>query len=507
MTTTSDPAAMPPAITPNDPDPAPPALATDSGHRPAPARPSTWTLLRPVLLRVHFFAGVLVAPFLAVLCLTGLAYVFSPQLADLAYREQFLVDQPGGTSRPLADQVAAALAATPGAALSSVAPPTAPDRTTEVALSVPGLPEGAGRTVYINPYTAEVQGSLPTLHGEPPLQSVLRNLHGDLLLGDTGRLYSEFAASWLPVLFAGGLILWWSQRRGRRRARALLLPPSRVRPGRGRIRGWHGSVGVWLAVGLVFISITGLTWSQYAGTRFENIITALDGRSATLAATPVAVEEGGTAIPVDRALSSARAAGLTGPVTITAPVEPGAPYTVAESSPSWPVQRDKVAVHPYTGQVSEQVRWGDNPVLAKLTTIGILAHTGTLFGLVNQIALAAMASGLLAVLFWGYRMWWLRRPTRATGSRFSAPAPRGSLRQLPQPVLFLIVVGTVALGWVLPVLGVSLLLFLAADQLWLRIRQRRTQRPPAPPAPEASAAPPATPPVPESDDPVLLRQS
>jgi uncharacterized iron-regulated membrane protein len=90
---------------------------------------------------------------------------------------------------------------------------------------------------------------------------------------------------------------------------------------------------------------------------------------------------------------------------------------VAESSPSWPIQRNKVAIH---------------PPLAKLTTIGIPAHTGTLFGLVNQLTLAAMALGLLAVLFCGYRMWWLRRPTRATTTT-GAPAPRGGLTKWSAP--------------------------------------------------------------------------
>lgn len=468
MTTTSDPAARPSpqTITPLDPLP-------DPQGEPRHARGSTWALLRPVVLRVHFFAGVLVAPFLAVLCVTGLLYVFSPQLSDLVYQDRFFVNELGSTPRPLADQVAAALAATPGATLSAVEPATAPDRTTKVALSLPGLAEGESRAVYVNPYTAEVQGSLTFAHSEPPLQATLRNLHGDLLLGDVGRLYSEFAASWLPVLVIGGLMLWWSQSRGaqrrsKRRARALLLPPTGVRPGRGRIRGWHGSVGVWLTVALLFISATGLTWSQYAGGRFETIITALDGRSAKLAADPV--EGTGETVSVDQALASARAAGLSEPVTITAPDEPGTPYTVAENSPSWPIQRDQVAIHPYTGQVSEQVNWSDNPPLAKLTTIGIRAHTGTLFGLVNQIALASMALGLLAMLFWGYRMWWLRRPTRATATN-GAPAPRGGLTTLPRPVLLVIVVVTAGLAWLIPLLGISLLLFLAADQAWTRQRQ------------------------------------
>lgn len=487
MTTTSDRVVIrsPQTITPRDPLRGP-------KHRPPPAKGSTWALLRPVILRVHFFAGVLVAPFLAVLCLTGMAYVFTPQLTDLVYQDQFFVDEPGATTRPLADQVAAAFAATPGATLSAVEPATAPDRTTKVVVSLPGLAEGETRAVYVDPYTTEVQGYLTFAHSEPPLQATLRNLHGELLLGDVGALYSEFAASWLPVLVVIGLALWWSQRRSRRRARALLLPPTGVRPGRGRIRGWHGSVGVWLTVALLFISVTGLTWSNYAGDRFETIITALDGRSAKLAADPV--EGTGKTVSVDQALASARDAGLSEPVKITAPDEPGAPYTVAENSKSWPIQSDKVAVHPYTGQVTEQVQWSDNPPLAKLTTIGIRAHTGTLFGLVNQLALAAMALGLLAMLFWGYRMWWLRRPTRATATT-GAPAARGGLTKLPRPVLLVIVLVTAALAWLIPLLGISLLLFLAADQIWIRIRQTRLRRRQSPPA----EAPP-------TEDPVLTRQ-
>lgn len=488
MTTTSEPAAgTSPPIPLSDSGP-PTAPAAESGAAPPAGRPSTWGLLRPVLLRMHFFAGVLVAPFLAVLCVTGLAYVFTPQLNDFVYHDQFFVNEQGSAAQPLAGQVAAALAANRGATLSKVEPATAADRTTKVSLSLPGMAEGASRAVFVNPYTSEVQGALTFEHSETPLGATLRNLHGDLLLGDAGRLYSEFAASWLPVLVFGGLLLWWSQRRSRRRARALLLPPKGVRPGRGRIRGWHGSVGVWLTVALLFISVTGLTWSQYAGDRFQTIITALDGRSAKLAADPV--DSTGQLVPVDQVVASARAAGLSDPLLITAPTGPGTPYQVAENSPYWPIQRDQVAVHPYTGQVSEQVSWSDNAPLAKLTTIGIRAHTGTLFGLVNQLALAAMALGLLAMLFWGYRMWWLRRPTRASAtSRFSAPAGRGSLAQLPQPVVFLIVLVTAAIGWVVPVLGVTLLAFLVADQVWLRLRRGRQ-----------------APPVPEPDDQVLLRQ-
>ncbi|WP_369408069.1 PepSY domain-containing protein [Pseudonocardia petroleophila] len=103
--------------------------------------------------------------------------------------------------------------------------------------------------------------------------------------------------------------------------------------------------------------------------------------------------------------------------------------------------------------------------LAKLTSIGILAHMGLLWGPPNQLALAALAVGLLCVLFWGYRMAWLRRPARAF-------APRGVFRGLSRPAGFAVVLMTVDAGWLMPVFGVSLVAFLLVDAL-LRRRAAR----------------------------------
>jgi uncharacterized iron-regulated membrane protein len=168
-------------------------------------------------------------------------------------------------------------------------------------------------------------------------------------------------------------------------------------------------------------------------------------------------------VPVQAVLDDAHAAGLTGLLVITVPQEPGAPFTVAENAGTWPVQRDAVTLDPYSGTVPEAVWWRDYPVMAKLTRIGVLAHMGSLFGLVSELALAAMAVGLLCLLFWGYRMWWRRRPTRDGRASLTPLVGRGTLRALTQPAAFAVVLATVAVGWLLPVLGVSLLVFLAGD--------------------------------------------
>jgi uncharacterized iron-regulated membrane protein len=449
-----------------------PPLLTSTRPQPVPG----WSALRPLVLRIHFYVGMFVAPFLAVACLTGLAYVFSPQLNDLIYARELLVAAHQGPLRPLDDQVAAALAAHPEGTLASVVDPGDPVRTTGVVLAVPGLPDDVARTVYVDPYTAQVRGSLDTWYDTPPLQTTLDALHRNLLLGEPGRIYSELAASWLWVLVLGGLALWIGKRRLGGKIAATVLPPVGSRPGRRRMMGWHGATGIWLAGALLFISATGLTWSNYAGTRFTAVVEAVQGSTPELAAAPVAVREA-PQIGLQVALDTAHQAGLSGLLKIAAPEEPGAPFTVSEEAGTWPVQRDAVTLDPYTGAVTETVLWRDWPVMAKLTRIGILAHMGSLFGLVSQLALAAIAVGLLCVLFWGYRMWWQRRPTRGGGLRLTPPVRRGTLRALPQPVAFAVVLGTVGVGWLMPVLGVSLLVFLAGDALAVSLSRRRSARP------------------------------
>jgi uncharacterized iron-regulated membrane protein len=424
------------------------------------------------VLRLHFWAGILVAPFLLVVGLTGLAYVFSPQLSDLVHGEQLLAPDPGAPARPLDEQVAAAVAALPGGALSGVAVPGDPTRTTAVTFDVDGLADDVQRTVYVDPASSRVLGALDTWFGHPPLQATLDGLHRHLLLGEPGRVYSEMAASWLPVLVVGGLALWIGRRRARRRD--LVLAPVAARPGRGRVRGWHAVTALWLSVGLAFISVTGLTWSTHAGERFQAVVTAFDGSSPGLAVESVPARDA-AAITVGQAVQRARAAGLVDRLSVTPPTEPGGVYTVAEDADGLPVQRDQVALDPYTGAVLDAVTWDDHPLLAKLTTVGVSAHMGLLFGLPNQLLLAALAVGLLCVLFWGYRMAWLRRPTRA-GARLAAPAPRGTIRALRQPVAFAVVLAAVAAGWLVPVLGLSLLAFVLLDAALGTLAHRRRLR-------------------------------
>src|ERR1043165_6270209 len=77
--------------------------------------------LRQPLLRLHFYAGILIAPFLLVSALTGLAYALSYPLEDVLYADLETVGT-GGEPLTLAHQVGAVTAAHPDWSVTAVRP-------------------------------------------------------------------------------------------------------------------------------------------------------------------------------------------------------------------------------------------------------------------------------------------------------------------------------------------------------------------------------------------------
>ncbi|MGW7430932.1 PepSY-associated TM helix domain-containing protein [Streptomyces sp. NPDC054861] len=476
---TAEPRTTEPATAGTQPAPGPApdgvsAAAASDGEPPAEpgsgARPRGWSALRPLVLRLHFYAGVLIAPFLLVAAASGLLYALSFQAEKLVYAHELEVPV-GERTLPLSQQVHAATKVNPNGTVTAVWPPAEPGATTRVLMADPDVEEGRSLAVFVDPYTGEIRGQLPSYGGSGalPLRTWTDELHRDLHLGDLGRNYSELAASWLWVVALGGLALWLGRRRRNRRS---LFVPERGPKSRRRTLSWHGVVGLWAVAGLVLLSATGLTWSRYAGENIDVVRSQLGGATPAVSATLDGAAAGGSGeheghgaghgaapaqgpdVGIDKAVEAARAAGIDGPTAVTLPTE-GKGYVVKETDAQFPVHLDSVAVDPADGTVIDELRFADYPVLAQLTRYGIDAHMGVFLGLFNQLALAALALALILLIVMGYRMWWLRRPGR--------PAARGAWRKVPPTMLLPLLAATALVGWFVPMLGLSLLAFLVVD--------------------------------------------
>jgi uncharacterized iron-regulated membrane protein len=443
--------------------------------------------LRPVLWRLHFISGFLVAPVAIWLAVTGTLYAWNPQIESVLFGDRQEVTGRGELA-PLSDQVDAALAANPGHRVLSVAPAGEAGDATEVALApedaqgAPFTPPPGALTAYVDPVTTDVVGRLDDT-SRP--DEWLRNMHSNFKLGPTVGTLTELAASWVVVSLATGLYLWWPKsRRALRRAFVPRLQGLR-RGGRRPWRDLHSVIGVAVLVPLVAIVATGLTWTEYAGRWVDVAKDATAAESPSLdpslpGSGPAAgAHDGGTnaehaghvldsASPatfddIDKVLEGAKTAGLHHPFTITAPAEMGLAWTAAEVDDRWPVETTSVSVDAATGKVTDRLEFGDGAALDQATSLGIYFHQGTLFGLFNQLLLTVLAGALIALLVTGYVAWWRRRPARALAV---PPRYEKLFRNVPVPL----VLGFAATMVLLPTLGVTFVVYLVVERLYRAVR-------------------------------------
>ncbi|MEZ2410371.1 PepSY-associated TM helix domain-containing protein [Bosea sp. RCC_152_1] len=429
--------------------------------------------VKAFITRLHFYAGLFVGPFILVAAITGTLYVLTPQIETILYRDQ-LTTRTTGESLPLAAQIEAARAHIgAGPKLFAVRPSPGPGQTARVMFTQPGLGESESRAIFVDPVSLRVQGDLIVYgtSGILPFRTTLDYLHRNLLLGDLGRNYSELAASWLWAVVLGGIAMWYWRRHPEAATRAR-------RNAALRTRRRHALLGLWLSAGLLFLSVTGLTWSKYAGDRIDALRATLGwvtpsvslklgaGASASGGheghvghdhAGPALLATGGV---FDRVLATARAAGIdSGFVELRPPRAEGQAWLVREYDRSWPTQVDTIAIDPRDFTVVSRADFETFPLIAKLIRWGIDAHMGVLFGLPNQLLMAALGIALTITTLFGYRIWWRQRPPAGAVPRTVIDA----WLRLQWGARFGAFAAAILLGSALPLVGLSLAVFIAVD--------------------------------------------
>jgi uncharacterized iron-regulated membrane protein len=423
--------------------------------------------LHRLLWRLHFWAGLATAPIVLFAACTGILYVFTPQVE--AWRHGHLDRVAVGARRiSLDDQVAAAQAARPGQALRHAVPGHAPGDTTQVYFKPPadhqhgqheapalhdhGLPMGS--IAYVDPYSGRVVGTLAEMER---FRTWSKKLHSTALQGDGWRWLLELAASWMLVMFATGIAMWWPRRApgAKREWRAALSP--RWGQGRATLRDLHALFAIVMGAVLCVLFVTGLTWSEYAGARFKDMQKALhqEGprmpKSLRSSGAPGATPLGWQAI-----LERVETAAPDVSVMLTPPATAQGVWRAENFDRGQPRARFAMALDAVSGEVLFQSGWEALPAVARATAVGIPFNRRE-FGVWNQAQLVAAALTLIFSVASGLAMWWLRRPRGA-----AAPAPaltRADLMAVPKRLRWTIAVSAAALSGALPVFGVSLLLF------------------------------------------------
>jgi|GEM_PF-5774288 len=120
--------------------------------------------------RWHFYAGLFVAPFMILLALTGLVYLFKPQLDPWLYRDLMVVE--AGHHRQGADVMLAEVrTAYPEGHVGQYLPPLNAQRSAQFVVH----DGGRELNVFVDPYSGKILGEQD---GKRNLQAIARALHG-----------------------------------------------------------------------------------------------------------------------------------------------------------------------------------------------------------------------------------------------------------------------------------------------------------------------------------------
>ncbi|VVE87069.1 PepSY-associated TM helix domain-containing protein [Pandoraea bronchicola] len=477
------------------------------------AQPATTAGQYRTLWRWHFYAGLFVMPWLMVLAITGTLYVFQPQIEPWLYHDRMVVaasTSPRQSEQALMERAAAALPA--GSQISSVEVNRDPERSAEFIFR---LPSGERESVYVNPYTGTVLGTLSVEHR---LMKQARALHRSLMLGKPGELLMELAGCWTLVMLATGLALWWP-RAGATWA-AALRPRLQLR-GRALLRNLHGVAGLWLAAGGLAFVLTGLPWSGSWGSQFKALATkagmgspadvwgaapvrsqipakptkmddlpiaqipwAVGNTTVPVSTSPMSMPgmtHGGTsehtaheghegmgstgisparlraegALPIDEVMAIAARRGVQSGYSLVVPSRPDGVYTVSYF-PADPRDERTLHIDQYSGKVLRDIDYNAYGAVAQAISYGTSLHMGKYFGTANQWLCALISMGLFTMAVTGAAMWWIRRPARSLGAP-SRPQARPPMREWT--------IGMFALGCLFPLMGATMALVWAADRL------------------------------------------
>ena len=441
--------------------------------------------------RWHFYAGLFVAPFMIMLSLTGMIYLFKPQLDSMMYSS--LLNVPTGHHTVSADDLQKrVMEAYPQATIKQYLPPVAADRSAQFVV----LKDGQELNVFIDPYHGDVLGDQDAKNN---LQAFARAIHGELMIGTVGDRLVEIAAGWAVVLVVSGLYLWWP----RGRTAAGILWPRLNSRGRVLWRDLHAVTGFWGAALLLMMLLSGMTWTGFWGKQFADVwntfpaamwndvpksdVEARSLNSATRQTVPWALENTPMPMSGDHAEHMAHGDAHAGPAaptislqnvqdiatqrkvepgySITAPSTATGVYTIAVFADD-PRNDATLHIDQYSGKVLADVRWEQYGTVARATELGVMLHEGKMFGTLNQIIVLLICLMILLSAVSGVVIWWKRRPQ----GKFGVPPLRHDLPTWKTGVAIMLV-----LAVAFPLVGASLVVVWVLDRLLLTRFNRQAE--------------------------------
>lgn len=406
--------------------------------------------LYALIWRWHFIMGLLITPILCVVAITGALYVFSDELETILYAQQMKVT-PLTAQVSLDEEIAAVKQAYPDMMIHYIAQEAAPERSHRFYLEDEA--ENA-ISVYVNQYTGEVLGEVNSIF------RTLLNIHMYLFAGTVGNILVEISVAWAVVSLLTGFFLWLPRRKEKIRG---VLRPRLKGNKRLQLRDLHTVPSFYFLGFALLIMLTGLVYTLVSGTFTLGSLYVTKQLPEAYVNPPHSSPQDSAPIPASEALASYQARNpiATKEFGLDFPHDAEGTYTLTANFTHNHGNLYLAHIDQFSGELLSDVRWKDVPWGAKIFLHAYPVHTGSIYGVTTKI-LAVVTALLIAFMsISGVLMWWWRRPKGKLG----VPQSRA---EAPRALVVLIIV----LGFLLPMVGLSLLLILAGSWLQSVVKTR-----------------------------------
>lgn len=403
------------------------------------------------LWKWHFIAGLISLPFVLVLAITGTIYLFQPDV-DSKKVEELQTLQTKNTSSNITyqaqyDIAKKALNKPPNTLILN----TSDNQANEFVIGR----FSNKKSVYVNPYSGEVQGQFSP---KDSWMYTIRKLHGELLGGKVGTKLVELIASWLVVLVLTGIYIWFPFKKGQIKGFFTI----RMKQGK-RIffRDLHAVTGFWISIILLITLAGGLPWTDVFGGGFKAVQKMTNtGYPDSWRGIGLSSSPRGEALTVDQMVDIAKSLDLKGIVSIGLPRSPKSTFSVSNRTFDLGKQR-MVHFDQYSGKLIKDHTWSDVGFLMRGRMWVMAFHQGQ-FGSWNWW-LMFIFSILLAIMTLAAIISYLLRKPR---NKWGVPRVPAQFK-VGQAIVALIIL----LGLILPMFGISLLLLFGYSMI--RSRQKR----------------------------------
>ncbi|HEX4227864.1 MAG TPA: PepSY-associated TM helix domain-containing protein [Bryobacteraceae bacterium] len=378
-------------------------------------------MFRKTVFWLHLSAGVTAGLFIFIMAATGVLLAFERQIVNFVDRDIAYVSVPqdpqSGSLNDLLETVRRASLGQPTAIVVRNHPQAA------IQFSF-----GRGKTVYVDPYSSAVLGvSSPRMH---EFFSTVEGLHRSL----GAPLGSKSVGHWLTaisnLLFGAlillGVVLWLPRKWSWKTLRASIAFRNGLRE-KARNWNWHNVIGIWCALPLLVIVLTGVVmsfgWANALLFRLTGSVPAAAGREggdrrahrddhSVVGREPNydhLLNVAKTLNPDWRTITLNVARGASAPVSATVDTGTG----------GQPQDRTQYVLNRDTGRVVKSTSFADGSLGQRLRTFVRFGHTGEYGGLLGQVIAAIASLGACVLVYTG-----LSLTIRRLASRLKRKRPR-----------------------------------------------------------------------------------